>query len=186
MVLDIMRLMVYRCLHRESPLFSRRRFLQGLSVLSGSLCPPVLSLLGATSASPPYAFEEIPAAKSGISWVHTAGKSAEKYLPETSGAGCAFFDYDNDGWMDLYLVNSGKSDFYSPPKPLRNALYRNNRDGTFTDVTEKAGVAGGGYGMGVAAGGYGRDGFAGFFVAPGGPSNLSSNKCGGGFTDGTG
>jgi len=62
------------------------------------------------------------------------------FLPETVGAGCAFFDYDNDGWMDIYLVNSGPCDFYSPPKPLRNALYRNNRDGTFTDVTEKAGV----------------------------------------------
>ena len=60
--------------------------------------------------------------------------------------------------MDIYLVNSGKSDFYTPPRPLRNALYRNNRDGTFTDVTEKAGVAGGGYGMGVAVGDYNGDG----------------------------
>jgi len=50
-------------------------------------------------------------------------------------------DYDNDGWMDIYLVNSGKCDFFTPDPPLRNALYRNNRDGTFTDVTEKAGVA---------------------------------------------
>ena len=83
----------------------------------------------------------------------------QKYLPETSGAGCAFLDYDNDGWMDIYLVNSGKCDFYTPPRPLRNALYRNNRDGTFTDVTEKAGVAGGGYGMGVAVGDYDGDGF---------------------------
>ena len=66
--------------------------------------------------------------------------SAERYLPETTGAGCAFLDYDNDGWMDIYLVNSGKCDFYTPDPPLRNALYSNNRDGTFTDVTEKAGV----------------------------------------------
>ena len=51
---------------------------------------------------------------SGITWVHTAGKSAEKHLPETSGAGCAFLDFDNDGWMDIYLVNSGKADFYTP------------------------------------------------------------------------
>ena len=76
---------------------------------------------------------------SHITWVHTAGKSPQKYLPETTGAGCAFLDYDNDGWMDIYLVNSGKCDFYNPDPPLRNALYRNNRDGTFTDVTEKAG-----------------------------------------------
>ena len=58
------------------------------------------------------------------------------------GPGCAFLDYDNDGWMDIYLVNSGPCDFYTAPKPIRNALYKNNRDGTFTDVTEKAGRAG--------------------------------------------
>jgi enediyne biosynthesis protein E4 len=57
-----------------------------------------------------------------------------------------------DGWMDVYLVNSGKCDFLTPNPPLRNALYRNNRAGTFTDVTEKAGVAGGGYGMDAAVG----------------------------------
>jgi len=60
--------------------------------------------------------------------------------------------------MDIYLVNSGKCDFFDPSPPLRNALYRNNRDGTFTDVTDKAGVAGGGYGMGVAVGDYNGDG----------------------------
>src|SRR5260370_33328984 len=99
-----------------------------------------------------YTFEEVPASLSGIPWVHTAGKSADKHLPETSGAGCAFLDFDNDGWMDIYLVNSGKCEFYNPPRPLRNALYRNNRDGTFTDVTERAGWPSGAYGMGVAVG----------------------------------
>src|SRR5258708_12176279 len=87
---------------------------------------------------------------SGIRFAHVAGSSAEKYLPESTGSGCAFLDYDNDGWMDVYLVNSGPCDFFTPSAPLRNALYRNNRDGTFTDVTEKAGVPGGGYGMVVA------------------------------------
>ena len=72
-----------------------------------------------------------------------SGALSGKFLPGNNGAGCAFFDYDNDGWMDIYLVNSGKCDFFNPNPPLRNALYRNNRDGTFTDVTEKAGVAGG-------------------------------------------
>jgi hypothetical protein len=81
-------------------------------------------------------------------------------LPETVGAGCAFLDYDNDGWMDIYLVNSGPSDFFTPKTPLKNALYRNNRDGTFTDVTDKAGVAGGRFGMGVAAGDFDGDGLA--------------------------
>ena len=137
------------------PSVSRRRFLQG--AVPAALSLRGLPALAAKSLAPP-AFEQILPARSGITWVHTAGKSAEKHLPETSGAGCAFLDYDNDGWMDIYLVNSGACDFYTPETPLRNALYRNNRDGTFTDVTEKAGVAGGGYGMGVAVGDYNGDG----------------------------
>ena len=118
-----------------------------------------------------------------FTWVHTAGKSAEKYLPETTGAGCAFLDYDNDGWMDIYLVNSGQCDFYDPNPPLRNALYRNNRDGTFTDVTEKAGVAGGGYGQGVAVGDYNGDGFPDLYVTQYGKSILYHNNGDGTFTD---
>jgi hypothetical protein len=58
-------------------------------------------------------FEEVPPSKSGITWVHNNAHSAERYLPETVGAGCAFLDYDNDGWMDIYLVNSGPSDWES-------------------------------------------------------------------------
>ncbi len=116
-------------------------------------------------------------------WVHTAGKSANKYLPESVGPGCAFLDYDNDGWMDIYLVNSGKCDFYTPSQPLRNALYRNNRDGTFTDVTEKAGVAGGGYGQGIAVGDYDGDGFPDLYVTQYGRTILYHNNGDGTFTD---
>ena len=98
-------------------------------------------------------FEEIPISASGITWVHDNAMSPMRYLPETMGPGCAFLDYDNDGWMDIFLVNSGRCDFYKPKEPLRNALYKNNRDGTFTDVTDKAGVAGGeSFGMGVRGG----------------------------------
>src|SRR5215831_10114632 len=75
-------------------------------------------------------FQEVPASKSGITWVHNNAHSEERYIPETVGPGCAFLDYDNDGWMDIYLVNSGPCDFYTPQRPLRNALYKNNRDGT--------------------------------------------------------
>src|SRR3954452_25633478 len=108
-------------------------------------------------AAPPL-FEEIPASASGITWVHDNAMSKEHYLPEALGPGCAFVDYDNDGWMDIYLVNSGPCDFFKPSKPLRNALYKNNRDGTFTDVTETAVVTGGTFGMGVAVADYDNDG----------------------------
>jgi enediyne biosynthesis protein E4 len=128
-------------------------------------------------------FEEIPASASGISWVHVNGRSPMAHLPETVGAGCAFLDYDNDGWMDIYLVNSGRCDFYEPAQPLRNALYRNNRDGTFTDVTQKAGVPGDAYGMGVAVGDYDGDGFPDLYVTQYPHSILYHNNGDGTFTD---
>ena len=120
--------------HRRNSL-SRRRFIKTMG--QGSACgllaniAPFINTAETRSGSQgPRDFEEIPAATSGITWVHTAGLSPTMYLPETDGAGCAFLDYDNDGWMDIYLVNSGKCDFYEPLRPLRNALYHNNRDGT--------------------------------------------------------
>src|SRR5690242_5502231 len=124
------------------------------SCAPGMLLPRGFGAVAPKSSKP--LFVPVPASHSGITWRHTSGRSPNYYLPETTGAGCAFLDYDNDGWMDIYLVNSGACDFYTPKAPLRNALYRNNRDGTFTDVTEKAGVSGGGYGMGAAVGEIGR------------------------------
>ena len=161
---------------------SRRRLLRNLAVAAAA-CPVRASLLGRAAPPATYTFEEVPPSKSGIRWVHSAGRSAEKYLPESSGAGCAFLDFDNDGWMDIYLVNSGKSNFFNPPRPLQNALYRNNRDGTFTDVTAKAGVAGGGYGMGVAVGDYNGDGFPDLYVTQCGQNILYRNNGDGTFTD---
>jgi len=161
---------------------SRRRFLQGLlgtAAVSG-IPGSVYSLAAAASDS---IFEEIPSSQSGITWVHQSGLSAEKYLPETTGSGCAFLDFDNDGWMDIYLVNGGRCDFYDPNPPLRNALYKNNRDGTFTDVTEKAGVGAGGFGMGVAVGDYNGDGFPDMYVTQYGRSILYRNNGDGTFTD---
>ena len=131
----------------------------------------------------PFPFQEVLPSASGITWTHSSGKSPERFLPETNGSGCAFLDYDNDGWMDIYLVNTGKCDFFDPNPPLHNALYRNNRDGTFTDVTEKAGVAGGGYGVGVAVGDYNRDGFPDLYVTQYGRSILYRNNGNGTFTD---
>jgi hypothetical protein len=142
-----------------------------------------LSRWAGGAALPEYPFEEVLPAQSGITWKHVAAKSPQKYLPETTGAGCAFLDYDNDGWMDIYFVNSGKCDFYDPNPPLRNALYHNNRDGTFTEVTEKAGVAAGGYGQGVAVGDYDGDGFPDLYVTQYGRSILYHNNGNGTFTD---
>jgi hypothetical protein len=165
---------------REIFHLTRRELLQGVaaSAVTAAL-PGIMRALPAGE----FPFEQVPASGSGISWRHSNAKSPEKYLPETTGAGCAFFDYDNDGWMDIYLVNSGQSDFFSPPAPLRNALYRNNRDGTFTDVTEKAGVGAGGFGQGVAVGDYDRDGFADLYVTQYGRSILFHNNGDGTFTD---
>jgi enediyne biosynthesis protein E4 len=125
----------------------------------------------------------VPASVSGIAWVHENAMSPSRFLPEALGPGCAFFDYDNDGWMDIFLVNSGPSDFYKPPKPLRNALYKNNRDGTFTDVTEKAGVSGAYFGMGVAVGDYDNDGWPDMLVTSYGKCILYKNNHDGTFTD---
>lgn len=151
--------------------------------MAGTLLLPKLPFFAGMLPAATNTFDEVPASQSGITWTHTAGKSLQKYLPESTGAGCAFLDYDNDGWMDIYLVNSGKCDFYTPPHALRNALYRNNRDGTFTDVTEKAGVGGGGYGQGVAVGDYDGDGFPDIYVTQYGSSILYHNNGDGTFTD---
>src|SRR3954463_7529828 len=127
---------------------SRRKFLQTLGLIPALpiwewASMPVWSSEarpGSNNSGPD--FEEVPPSVSGINRTHVNGRSPMAHLPETVGAGCAFLDYDNDGWMDIYLVNSGPCDFYQPAQPLRNALYRNDRDGTFTDVTQKAGVPG--------------------------------------------
>ena len=139
----------------------------------------------AAVAAGPLRFREVPASESGITWVHDNALSPQRYLPETTGAGAAFLDFDGDGWMDVYLVNSGPCDFYRPRVPLANALYRNNRDGTFTDVTEQAGVAGGTFGMGAAVGDYDNDGLPDLYVTAYGRATLYHNDGNGRFSDAT-
>src|SRR4029453_2478612 len=110
---------------------SRRRFLTLAGIAGASAALGLPRFDRRLLAAPPL-FEEIPPTVSGITWVHENAMSANRYLPETMGPGVAFCDYDNDGWPDIFLVNSGASDFYKPAAPLKNALYKNNRDGTFT------------------------------------------------------
>ena len=162
---------------------SRRCFLRllGVAGLSAAVRP---SCFNAPLAGAGPIFEEVPPAVSGISWTHDNAISANRYLPETMGPGVAFFDYDNDGWADIFLVNSGASDFYTPSSPLKNALYRNNRDGTFSDVTDKAGVAGGKqFGMGCAIADYDNDGYADILVTAYGRCTLYHNNGDGTFSD---
>lgn len=170
---------------RSSQMISRRRILQilGWSGMNAALGRMESAAGGAAGKDSEAAFEEVSPAASGISWVHVSGQSPEMYLPETVGAGCAFLDYDNDGWMDIYLVNSGPCDFYKPSASPRNALYHNNRDGTFTDVTQKAGVPGHAYGMGVAVGDYDGDGWPDLYVTQYPHSILYHNNGDGTFTD---
>ncbi len=130
-------------------------------------------------------FVEVASSKSGIAWRHENAKSSERHLPETVSPGAAVFDYNGDGWMDLYFVNSGPSDFFGPPTPLRNALYRNNKDGSFTDVTVHAGVPGGAFGMGAAAADYDNDGDVDLLVTNYGQDILYRNNGDGTFTDAT-
>jgi enediyne biosynthesis protein E4 len=161
---------------------SRREFLRLLGVAGVSTAAGV-SPFARVLQSPPL-FDEIPSTASGITWVHENAMSPDRYLPETMGPGVAFFDFDNDGWMDIFLVNSGRADFYQPKTPPRNALYRNNRDGTFTDVTDKAGVAGGKeFGMGCAIADYDNDGYPDILVTAYGRCTLYHNNGNGTFTE---
>jgi len=146
----------------------------------------VLAATTETSQVTRVVFAEVPPTQSKITWVHDNGRSEARHLPETCGGGGLFFDYDNDGFLDIYFVNSGPSDFYSPQTSIRNALYHNNGDGTFTDVTEKAGVACGkmgDFGMGAAAGDYDGDGFQDLYVTNYGKNRLFHNNGNGTFTD---
>jgi enediyne biosynthesis protein E4 len=135
-----------------------------------------------TSASP-VTFVDV-ARVAGIAFHHDNAATPEKYLIETMGSGCAWIDYDQNGLLDLYLVNGAATKLYTPKHPLRSALYRNNGDGTFTDVTEKAGVAAVGlFGMGVAVGDYDNDGFPDLLVLGYGRCILYHNKGDGTFED---
>jgi hypothetical protein len=122
-------------------------------------------------------------AQAGIHFVHNNGAFGKKYLPETMGPGCAFIDYDNDGYPDILLVNAQDWPGHQKMGATAPKLYHNNRDGTFSDVTRKAGLAISLYGMGVAVGDYDNDGHDDIFITALGQSHLFHNNADGTFSD---
>jgi hypothetical protein len=111
------------------------------------------------------------------------GEHKNKYLLETTGCGVAFYDYDNDGWLDIFLVNGSRLEGFPKGEEPTSHLFKNNRDGTFTDVTAKAGVARSGWGQGVCIGDYDNDGYEDLFVTYFGKNVLFHNSGDGTFTD---
>jgi hypothetical protein len=146
-----------------------------------------------TAASPPAKFVDVTASL-GVRFQHAALHTSKKYLLETMGSGVALFDYDNDGRLDLFLVNGAEINDPTPPGAIPpktgskywNRLYHQKSDGTFEEVTERAGLQGEGYGMGVAVGDYDNDGFEDLFVTGYGGNHLYHNNGNGTFTDVTG
>jgi len=158
--------------------YSRRELLKLLGVGLAS----AENLSGAVRV-PQVSFIDI-ARTAGLAFTHDNAASPEKYLIETMGSGCGWLDYDQNGLFDIYLVNGAATRLYSPTRPLRSALYKNNGDGSFTDVTEHAGVGAEGlFGMGVAVGDYDNDGFPDLFVLGYGRCILYHNNGDGTFSD---
>jgi len=141
----------------------------------------VVALLPVSAFAQKVQFRDI-TAQAGIHFVHNNAAYGKKWLPETLGAGAAFIDYDNDGYPDILLVNG--EDWPGHAKaPSTLKLYHNNHDGTFTDVTHKAGLAVSMFGMGVAVGDYDNDGYDDLFITALGQSRLFHNNGNGTFTD---
>ena len=136
--------------------------------------------LAASAQSNSIQFTDVTAA-AGIKFVHFKGNEGTSINREEFGPGVCVADFDGDGWQDIYFVNG--RDLYNRGISVHNALYRNNRDGTFTDVTDKAGVPGTGYGLGCVWGDYDNDGFPDLFVTQYGRNVLYHNNGDGTFTD---
>jgi len=163
---------------------SRRRFLHTLLATTGSLFAPRISaaFAGSGTSLPPFSRFTNIAAQAGLTQPILYGTPGEvTYIFESMGGGCAFFDFDNDGWMDIFLVGGRQLEGISPASG--NRLYRNNRDGSFTDVTAKAGLADPGWATGVCVGDYNNDGWEDLFLTYYGHNRLYRNNGNGTFTD---
>src|SRR5215472_12325661 len=183
---------------------SRRDFLRHLTCLgsvvpASVLLPGLVEVLGTQKAPASSAARKSqpgPQAAQGFQFTDIAaqaglgqalnvfgGVTRKRYLLEEIGCGLALFDYDNDGWLDLFLVNGTRFEGVSPDHPPTNLLFRNNRDGSFTDVTEKIGLIRSGWGQGCCVGDYDNDGYDDLVVTYWGGIVLYHNNGDGTFTD---
>jgi hypothetical protein len=180
---------------------SRRSFLHSLSrsalvlSLENVLGLALPGRLRASSQGGSQNTQTKPSADLGLTFINVAresglnaktiygGEHKNKYLLETTGCGVAFYDYDNDGWLDIFLVNGSRLEGFAKGTAPTSHLFKNNRDGTFTDVTEKAGVGRSGWGQGVCIGDYDNDGYEDLFVSYFGKNVLYHNNGNGTFTD---
>jgi hypothetical protein len=145
--------------------WSRRRVLQFLSgvMASAALRGRARSLESGTKPPNPFSHFADVAQDAGLTKTMFFGEGVKAtYLTEIMGGGCAFFDYDNDGWMDIFILGGRRLE--SVPPGASNRLYHNNRDGTFSDVTQEAGLLDAGWAVGVCVGDYNNDGYEDLFL----------------------
>ncbi len=177
---------------RRYPEVERRRRDPSRAALAAGVMTLLLPLMSPTSAAD-VQFTDITQA-AGVDFKHESSATPSKYLLETMGGGVAMLDVDNDGRLDLFFTNGARIDDPQPPgkRPDKseprfwNRMYRQKEDGTFVDVTEKAGLSGAGdnnYGMGVAVGDYDNDGFDDLYVTFWGQNRLFRNRGNGTFED---
>jgi enediyne biosynthesis protein E4 len=162
----------------------RRDFLKTISAVAASAAfpPNIFSSESAKKDSTPFSQFVDVTESAGLKDILFYGEKAEAtYITEIMGGGCAFFDYDNDGWMDIFILGGRR--LSEIPAGASNHLYHNNRDGTFTDVTKKAGLTDAGWAIGVCVGDYNNDGFEDLFVTYFGQNRLYRNNGDGTFTD---
>ncbi|MFN3651535.1 MAG: CRTAC1 family protein [Armatimonadota bacterium] len=161
-----------------------RLLIAGASLLAVAAAWKLFPSASARPESPsvPVRFTNV-TAEAGIDFRHNSGARGKKYMPETVGAGCGWIDYNSDGWPDLFFVNGSDWPDSEKRKPSYPSLYRNNRDGTFSEVTEAAGLKTERYGMGVAVGDFDNDGLPDLYLTCIGPNVLYRNRGDGTFQD---